>query len=103
MPCLIYVSLRNVCGTVCVFSSRWAPGSLTAIVWAKDNKTFEYIIAGPSRTSLWRQSIATDKPSLVAELGNQEIQEFAWSPDGKTVAFIRGQWISDAVLIEGLK
>ena len=37
------------------------------------------------------------------DLGNDEIAGFALSPDDNTFAFIRGRWIHDAVLIEGLK
>jgi len=36
-------------------------------------------------------------------VGNEEISDFALSPDDNTFAFIRGKWIHDPVLIEGLK
>jgi Tol biopolymer transport system component/DNA-binding winged helix-turn-helix (wHTH) protein len=77
--------------------------SVTAMVWAKDNKSFDYVTTGPSKTSLWHLSLAGNVPRLVAELGNDEIQDIAMSPDGNDLAFIRGKWIHDAVLIEGLK
>jgi hypothetical protein len=43
-----------------------------------------------------------ENPHLIGDLGNEEIAHFAVAPDG-TIAFIRGRWIHDAVLIEGLK
>jgi hypothetical protein len=36
-------------------------------------------------------------------LGDEEIANFAVAPDGMSFAFIRGRWIHDAVLNEGLK
>ena len=75
----------------------------SSIAWASDNKTFDYIIEDGSKNSLWRQSLDNDQPRLIADLGNEEIEDFALSPDDSTFAFIRGKWIHDAVLIEGLK
>jgi Tol biopolymer transport system component len=75
----------------------WAGG------WAGDSKSFYYVTADGSRNHLWRQSLDDEKPSVVGDLGNEEIAYFELSPDGKEFAFIRGRWIHDAVLIEGLK
>lgn len=72
------------------------------IAWEGDNRTLNYITAIGLQNSLWRQSLDSDKPRLIADLGNEEIADFALSPDG-SFAFIRGKWIHDAVLIEGLK
>jgi hypothetical protein len=77
--------------------------SVTAIVWAKDNKSFDYITSGPSKTSLWQESLAGNVPRLIAELGSDQINDIALSPDGSDLVFIRGKWMHDAVLIEGLK
>lgn len=50
-----------------------------------------------------RQSIDEDQPVLAGDLGPEEFEDFTVSPDGKEIGFIRGKWIHDAVLIEGLK
>ena len=73
------------------------------IAWAGNNKTLYYITANGSKNSLWRQSLDDENPHLVGDLGDEEIAHFAVSPDGTSFAFIRGRWIHDAVLIEGLK
>jgi Tol biopolymer transport system component len=73
------------------------------ISWASDNKSLNYITANRSRNSLWRQALDNHNPRLIADLGNEEIEDFAESPDGSNLAFIRGRWMHDAVLIEGLK
>lgn len=74
-----------------------------SIAWAGDNKSFYYIIAKGSRNSLWQQSLDDQNPHLVGDLGTEELAHFAVSPDGASFAFVRGKWIQDAVLIEGLK
>ncbi len=72
------------------------------IAWAGNNKSLYYITANGSRNSLWQQSLNDENPHLIGDLGNEEIAHFAVSPDGTSFAFIRGRWIHDAVLIEGL-
>ncbi|MEO8434283.1 MAG: winged helix-turn-helix domain-containing protein [Pyrinomonadaceae bacterium] len=73
------------------------------IAWAIDNQALNYVTTNGSKAFLWRQSLDNEKPHLIADLGNEEIQDFALAPDGSSLAFIRGKWIHDAVLIEGLK
>ena len=73
------------------------------IAWESDNKGLNYITANGSKKSLWRQSLANEKPYLIADLGTEEIEAFELPLDGGNLAFIRGRWIHEAVLIEGLK
>lgn len=73
------------------------------IVWANDSKSLSYIIANGGQKSLWEQTIDDAKPRLIASLGTDDIDDLALSPDGHSLAFIRGRWIHDAVLIGGLK
>jgi hypothetical protein len=62
-----------------------------------------YVSSNGLKNFLWRGSIDDTKPQLLAELGDEEIDEFALSPDGSSVGLIRGKWIHDAVLVEGLR
>jgi Tol biopolymer transport system component len=73
------------------------------IAWATDNQSISYVTTNGATASLWRRSLTEQKPQLIAELGDDEIGEFAISPDGGTFGFVRGKWVHDAVLIEGLK
>jgi Tol biopolymer transport system component len=73
------------------------------IAWESDNKSLNYITANGSTHSLWRQSLDNDKPYLIADLGTDEIEAFELAQDGSNLGFIRGRWIHEAVLIEGLK
>lgn len=47
-------------------------------------------------------SIANN-PQLIGKLGSEEIPYLALSPDENTFAFIRGKYVREAFLIEGLK
>jgi Tol biopolymer transport system component/DNA-binding winged helix-turn-helix (wHTH) protein len=94
------VENRKVLKTFSLADDRSSP---IIIAWERDNKSLNYITANGSKNSLWRQSLDNDDPRLIADLGNEGIEDFAVSPEGSNFGFIRGRWIYDAVLIEGLK
>jgi Tol biopolymer transport system component/DNA-binding winged helix-turn-helix (wHTH) protein len=73
------------------------------LAWAGDNKSLSYITIHESKNSLWQQSLDGGRPRLVADLGDEEIEDFAFSPDGNYFGLIRGKWTHEAVLIQGLK
>jgi Tol biopolymer transport system component/DNA-binding winged helix-turn-helix (wHTH) protein len=73
------------------------------IAWAPDNKSFYYIASDGSRNYLWQQTLDEKNPRHVGDLGDEVVVHLAVSPDGTNLAFIRGRWMNDAVLIEGLK
>lgn len=75
---------------------------MVVISWATD-KALCYVTSDGSQNLLWRYSLDDENATLVGELGNDEIDHLSISPDGRSIAFIRGRWIHDAVLIEGLK
>jgi Tol biopolymer transport system component/DNA-binding winged helix-turn-helix (wHTH) protein len=85
------------------FSATRGTLSAVNIAWASDNKSFYYISTDGFRNSLWQQSLNDQQPQFVRELGNEEIAHLTVSPDGTRLAFVRGRWLHDAVLIEGLK
>ena len=86
-----------------IYKPADARSSPLCVAWGPDNNTFYYVTSDGSRNSLWRQSLSGERPDLIGDLGDGEIAHFAVSPDGTSIAFIRGRWIHDAVLIEGLK
>lgn len=73
------------------------------IVWDEDGRSFYYVTTGYSGNIVWRQSLDAEKPERFADLGDEEVSDFSLSPDGRSIAFIRGKWHHDAFLIEGLK
>ncbi len=73
------------------------------VFWAKDSKSFFYVSKKNSKNIVWQQILEAEKPETFADLGDEDITDFAFSPDGKTLAYIRGKWEHDAFLIEGLR
>lgn len=74
------------------------------IAWLPDNKSFYYVTVSGAQSLLWRQWLdGARAPQQVANLGNDEIADLALSPVDGSLGFIRGRWIHEAVLIEGLK
>jgi hypothetical protein len=67
------------------------------------NQSTASVTNGAGRSSLWQQPLDGAAARIIADLGSDEIDDLAVSPDGRTFAFIRGKWIHDAILIEGLK
>ena len=85
-----------------VFAVPAEVSRLIRIAWA-DNKSFYFTSTCAEANPVWRQSLDADKPALIGDLGPDELEDFTVSADGKEFAFIRGKWLHDAVLIEGLQ
>jgi DNA-binding winged helix-turn-helix (wHTH) protein/Tol biopolymer transport system component len=74
------------------------------ISWQQDGNSFYYVAMNGPENLLWHQSLGENQqPQMIANLGSEDISDFALAPDGNTFAFIRGKWIYEAVLIEGLQ
>ena len=75
------------------------------IAWLPDGTGITYILAhsDDENNALWVQSIDSLTPKLLTELGGDEINSLAFSPDRKHFAIAQGGWKHDAVLITGLK
>jgi Tol biopolymer transport system component len=98
---VMLVETRTISKILTLPDNTHYPGS---IAWKNDNQSFYYVTINGSQNSLWLQTLYTNNPpQLVGNLGNEEIAHFALSPDENTFAFIRGKYVHDAVLIEGLK
>lgn len=88
--------------TVKTFALTADKTDLSEIVWSNNSESLNYVVGGRSN-AMWRQSLDESTPRFVADLGDQNINALALAPDNKTFVFVRGEWIYDAVLIDGLK
>ncbi|HQU85492.1 MAG TPA: winged helix-turn-helix domain-containing protein [Pyrinomonadaceae bacterium] len=80
-----------------------AEGTPFVVHW-NDAQNLVYVTEKNGETHLiWRQSVAKDTPELLHDLGEKEVVDFKYAPDGKTAAFIQGSWNHDAYLLKGLK
>ena len=73
-------------------------------VWARDGKSVIYYINDAAFVgNLWRQSLDGGAPQKLTNFTSERILDFAVSPDENQIAFVRGDWNFDAVLLKGLK
>ncbi len=75
---------------------------LARLIWSNDNQTLNYVAREESKNSLWSQSINEQHPRFITDLGDKQIEQFDVAPDG-SFAYTRGEWLFDAILIDGLK
>ena len=54
-------------------------------------------------SNLWSQPLAGGTPRQITNFKSDRILTFAYSPDGRQLAFARGSHTSDAVLISEAK
>ena len=78
------------------------PSSPTAR-WNADSRALTYISSSDNFTNLWSRSIDGGQPRQLTNFQSDRIFRFAWSPDGKQLAYERGQAISDIILIGDFK
>ncbi|HRH47058.1 MAG TPA: DPP IV N-terminal domain-containing protein, partial [Pyrinomonadaceae bacterium] len=74
------------------------------VIWANDGKSLFYLTRNELKATIWQLFLNTGKIEKFTEFnGDDDFEDFHFSPDGKTFAFIRGKWRHDAFLITGLK
>jgi Tol biopolymer transport system component len=72
----------------------------TAIRWSPDGKLISY---RDWANGIWQQSIEGGEPKRLAGLPEEKLYTYAWSPDGRRFAFVRGREIRDAVLMTNFR
>ncbi len=99
------IGIRHLSDQALVWKTRKLEnvGRPVDIAWSPDNRTVNFIIEKEGRYTLWNQSIEANEPVLTADLGNEGISFLRISPDGRSYASIRGDWMHDAVLITSLR
>jgi Tol biopolymer transport system component len=71
--------------------------------WAPDSDAITYIATRDGVSNIWRQPLGNEPPKQITRFESGRIFSFDWSPDGKQIAFSRGEEISDAVLLSDLR
>jgi len=67
--------------------------------WTPDGNTLSY---RDWENGYWRQSLAGGSARRIENLPEEKYFSAAWSPDGKRLAFVRGQEIRDVVLLQSV-
>ena len=69
------------------------------VEFTPDGKNVAYRVIDKGTDNIWIQPVDGSKGHPVTEFATDHIRYFSWSPDGKTLAVVRGHLISDVVLL----
>jgi len=73
------------------------------IRWTRDGRALTYEAGSDGGSNIWRQPLDGGRPTPLTNFITDRILSFAWSPDGKKLACIRGNWLQDIVLISNFQ
>jgi dipeptidyl aminopeptidase/acylaminoacyl peptidase len=69
------------------------------MTFAPDGKSLAYIIRDKGVDNIWVQPLDGGAGRQITNFTSENIAEFRWSPDGKTLAVTRTHNVSDVVLL----
>jgi Tol biopolymer transport system component len=81
------------------FAYTYTPGEGFGGTWAPDGRAFEDLVYRDGATNLWRFPLDGSPPRAVTAFASDQILNYRWSRDGKTLVMSRGTRSSDLVLI----
>jgi eukaryotic-like serine/threonine-protein kinase len=87
----------NTESSIRIFPSQ--PTITFPVFFAPDGKNVAYRVIDKGTDNIWMQPVDGSKGHPVTEFTTDHIRGFGWSPDGKTLAVVRGHLISDVVLL----
>ncbi len=70
------------------------------VQWTPDGQAIDYAVFNDNASNIWRQPIDDSPPFQVTNFTDQQIFNFAYSPDGKKLALSRGTYGRDVVLLK---
>ena len=73
------------------------------IRWSPDGQSLVYAENPIGAAMLWKQPLAGGAPQALLKLDNDFLYGFDWSRDGQRIAFVRGLWAGNIVLIKDEK
>ncbi len=82
-----------------VFRSQGPPDS-AGFHFSPDGKSIDFVIEDGGADNIWMQPLDGSKGRKLTNFDDAEqIQDFRWSPDGKTLALLRFHSVSDVILL----
>jgi eukaryotic-like serine/threonine-protein kinase len=87
----------NTDSSIRIFPSQ--PTITFPVAFTPDGKNVAYRVIDKGTDNVWMQPVDGSKGHPVTEFSTDHIRYFSWSPDGKTLAVVRGHLISDVVLL----
>jgi serine/threonine protein kinase/Tol biopolymer transport system component len=81
------------------FPYNYTPGAGFGNTWAPGGQAVEGLVFRDGATNLWRFPLDGSAPRPVTTFTSEEIMNYRWSRDGKTLALSRGTQSADVVFI----
>jgi eukaryotic-like serine/threonine-protein kinase len=113
---LIVVSVQNLQGGVIesklvvsrtdtheVLHTFEAPFGMQTATFTPDGEAIAYLLLRNRAANIWKQPLAGGDPVRVTQFPGGQMFGFAWSKDGKQLAFTRGQRKTDVVMMTGFR
>jgi Tol biopolymer transport system component len=89
--------VANTASAIRIFPSQ--PTITFPVVFTPDGKSVAYRVVDNGTDNIWMQPVDGSNGRQVTNFTTDHIRSFAWSPDGKTLAVVRGHLVSDVVLL----
>jgi serine/threonine protein kinase len=70
--------------------------------WSPDGKAVNYVLTKGGISNIWTQPISGEAATQLTDFDQDQIYAFAWSPDGKKLAIVRGVNAKSVILMKGL-
>jgi TolB protein len=99
---VLAVAIRPAAGGDLAFSYD-APDGVGEGRWDPSSEAFTYIVTRDGVSNIWRQPLGEAPAQQITDFNSGRIFSFDWSPDGKQLAFSRGETVGDAVLLSGFR
>ncbi len=81
-----------------------APGDYNRTVkWMPDGNSLAYIVTHGGVSNIWIQNLDGSAPRPLTDFKKNLIFDFAWSRDGKSIAYAQGWYTSDVLLIQNFR
>jgi eukaryotic-like serine/threonine-protein kinase len=80
-----------------------APYGMRSAKFTPDNKAIAFLLTRNRATNIWEQPLAGGAPVQVTHFPSDDMFAFAWSRDGKQLAFSRGRRKTDVVMMSSFR
>jgi|SRR5215831_20611026 len=80
-----------------------APYGMQSATFTPDNRAIAFLLTRNRATNVWKLPLSGTEPVPVTKFTSGEMFAFAWSGDGKQLAFSRGQRKTDVILLSNFR
>jgi Tol biopolymer transport system component len=80
-----------------------APFGFRLPQFTPDSKAIAYLLTRDRATNIWKQALTGGDPVPMTRFTGNDMFSFAWSEDGKQLAFSRGERKTDVVMMTNLR